>query len=201
MAKRLVVGISGASGVILGIRLLEVMHTVNDWETHLIISNAARITIAQETDRRISDVEALATQVYDHRDIGAALASGSFVTAGMVIVPCSIKTLSAVANCYTEDLMARAADVTVKEGRSLVLVLRETPLHRGHIRLMQLAAEMGAVLFPPVPAFYSRPQTVDDIINSTVGRVLARLGIENELYFRWEGMGGNPPARNRRQPS
>ncbi len=188
MAKRLVVGISGASGVILGIRLLEVMRAMADWETHLIISPAARITIAQETDWRISDVEALATRVYDNRDIGAALASGSFATTGMVVIPCSIKTLSAVANCYAEDLMARAADVTLKEGRPLVLVLRETPLHRGHIRLMQLAVEAGAVLFPPVPAFYARPQTVDDIINGTVGRVLARLGIENELYYRWEGM-------------
>lgn len=191
MAKRLVVGISGASGVILGIRLLEVMHATADWETHLIISPAARITIAQETDWRISDVEALATRVYENRDIGAALASGSFATAGMVVIPCSIKTLSAVANCYAEDLMARAADVTLKEGRPLVLVLRETPLHRGHIRLMQLATEAGAVLFPPVPAFYARPQTVDDIINATVGRVLARLGIENELYYRWEGMKGS----------
>lgn len=188
MVKRLVVGISGASGVILGIRLLEVMRALAAWETHLIISPAARITIAQETDWRISDVEALATRVYDNRDIGTALASGSFATAGMVVIPCSIKTLSAVANCYAEDLMARAADVTLKEGRPLVLVLRETPLHRGHIRLMQLAVEAGAVLFPPVPAFYARPQTVDDIINGTVGRVLARLGIENDLYYRWEGM-------------
>jgi 4-hydroxy-3-polyprenylbenzoate decarboxylase len=187
MPKRLVVGISGASGVILGIRLLEVMRAVPDWETHLILSPAARITIAQETDWRVSDVEALATHVYDHRDLGAALASGSFATAGMVIIPCSIKTLSAVANCYAEDLMARAADVTLKEGRPLVLVLRETPLHLGHVRLMEVAAELGAVLFPPVPAFYARPQTVDDIINGTVGRVLARLGIENELYYRWEG--------------
>ncbi|MCC7352671.1 MAG: UbiX family flavin prenyltransferase [Anaerolineae bacterium] len=201
MPKRLVVGISGASGVILGIRLLEVMRAVPDWETHLIVSPAARITIAQETDWRISDVEALATQVYDNRDIGAALASGSFATAGMVIIPCSIKTLSAVANCYAEDLLARAADVTLKEGRPLVLVLRETPLHRGHIRLMQLAADVGAVLFPPVPAFYARPQTVDDVVNGTVGRVLARLGIENELYFRWEGMREVGTRRGRRGES
>ena len=199
MPKRLVVGISGASGVILGIRLLEVMRAAPDWETHLILSPAARITIAQETDWRVSDVEALATHVYDHRDLGAALASGSFATAGMVIIPCSIKTLSAVANCYAEDLMARAADVTLKEGRPLVLVLRETPLHLGHVRLMEVAAELGAVLFPPVPAFYARPQTVDDIINGTVGRVLARLGIENELYYRWEGA-REAGARRRRRP-
>lgn len=196
MPKRLVVGISGASGVILGIRLLEVMRALPDWETHLIVSPAARVTIAQETDWRVSDVEALATRAYDNHDIGAALASGSFATAGMVIIPCSIKTLSAVANSYAEDLMARAADVTLKEGRPLVLVLRETPLHLGHIRLMATAAELGAILFPPVPAFYARPQTVDDIINGTVGRVLARLGIENELYHRWEGLGA---ARTQRR--
>jgi flavin prenyltransferase len=183
--QRLVVGITGASGVILGIRLLEAMRPM-PIETHLVISPAARVTIAQETDWKVSDVLALADTTYNFNDIGAAIASGSFQTMGMTIIPCSVKTLSAVANSYGGDLITRAADVTLKEGRPLLIVLRETPLHRGHIRLMSLAAEAGAVLFPPVPAFYARPQTVDDIVNNTVGRVLARLGIENEGYMKWK---------------
>ena len=184
---RLVVGISGASGVVLGIRLLEVLKPTQI-ETHLVLSPAARATIAQETDWKVSDVLALADVHYNYQDIGAAVASGSFKTRGMVIIPCSIKSLSAVANSYAEDLMARAADVTLKEGRPLVLVVRETPLHRGHLRLMDLAARAGAVIFPPVPAFYTRPHSVDDMVNNTVGRVLARLGIENENYKEWKGM-------------
>ncbi len=186
--KRLVVGISGASGVIYGIRLLEVLRASDEVETHLVVSPAAKATVAQETDWKVSDVEALAGQVYDDRDIGAAIASGSFATAGMVIIPCSIKTLSAIAHSYSADLMSRAADVTLKEGRPLVLVVREAPLHLGHLRLMAQAAEIGAVIFPPVPAFYGRPQTLDDVINGTVGRVLLRLGFENDLYTRWLGM-------------
>ena len=186
--KKLVVGITGASGVILGIRLLQVVREAKLAETHLVISAAAKATIAQETDWKVSDVEALANVTYDVRDVGAAIASGSFVTAGMVIIPCSVKTLSAVANSYSADLVSRAADVTLKEGRPLVLVFRETPLHLGHLRLMERAAEIGAVILPPVPAFYARPQTVDDIVDNTVGRVLLRLGIENELYLKWAGM-------------
>ena len=188
--KRLVVGITGASGVIYGIRLLQVLQAgrVDGVETHLVISPAGRVTIAQETAWKAGDVEALATAVYDQRDIGAAIASGSFATAGMVIVPCSIKTLSHVATCDSGDLVARAADVTLKEGRPLVLVVRETPLHLGHLRLMAQAAEMGAVIMPPVPAFYGKPQTLDDVIDATVGRVLLRLGFENDLYTRWLGM-------------
>jgi 4-hydroxy-3-polyprenylbenzoate decarboxylase len=182
---RLVVGITGASGVILGIRMLEMLRPL-EIETHLVLSPAAKITIAQETDWKISAVQALADMTYDHRDIGAAIASGSFSTRGMVIVPCSIKTLSAVANSYADDLISRAADVTLKEGRPLVLVVRETPLHRGHIRLLDLAAQAGAIIFPPVPAFYARPQSVDEIINNTVGRLLARLGIENDAYLKWK---------------
>jgi len=186
--KRLVVGISGASGVIYGIRLLEVLRAGGEVETHLVVSPAAKATIAQETDWKVSDVEALAGQVYDDRDIGAAIASGSFATAGMVIVPCSIKTLSAVAHSFSADLMSRAADVTLKEGRPLVLVVREAPLHLGHLRLMAQAAAAGAVIFPPVPAFYGHPRTLDDVINGTVGRVLLRLGFDNDLYTRWLGM-------------
>ena len=186
--KRLVVGITGASGVILGIRLLQVVREARLAETHLVLSAAAKATIAQETDWKVSDVETLADVAYDVRDVGAALASGSFVTAGMVIIPCSVKTLSAVANSYSADLLARAADVTLKEGRPLVLVIRETPLHLGHIKLIERAAEIGAVILPPVPAFYARPQTIEQVVDNTVGRVLLRLGIENELYLKWAGM-------------
>jgi 4-hydroxy-3-polyprenylbenzoate decarboxylase len=186
--KRLVVGITGASGVILGIRLLQVARQARLAETHLVLSAAAKATLAQETDWKVSDVESLADVAYDTRDVGAAIASGSFVTAGMAIIPCSVKTLSAVANSYSADLVARAADVTLKEGRPLILVFRETPLHLGHIKLMERAAEIGAVILPPVPAFYARPQTIDDVVDNTVGRILLRLGIENELYLKWAGM-------------
>ncbi len=186
-SKRLVVGISGASGAILGIRLLEVLKEI-EVESHLIISSAARITAQQETDWSIQNIENLASFVYDPGDTAAAIASGSFMTHGMVIIPCSIKTLSAVANSYTSDLMTRAADVSLKEGRPLVLVVREAPLHAGHLRLMQQATSAGAVIFPPLPAFYTRPKSVDDIINPIVGRVLARLGIENNLYQPWSGI-------------
>ena len=186
--QRLLVGISGASGVILGIRLLEYLQHSAELEAHLILSAAAKTTITAETDWNIKDVEALAAQVYDNRDIGAAPASGSFATRGMVIIPASIKTLSAVANSYSADLLTRAADVSLKEGRPLLLVLRETPLHIGHIRQMLAVAEAGGILFPPVPAFYARPQSVDDIIDNTVGRVLFRLGIENELFLQWQGL-------------
>ena len=182
--KRLVVGISGASGVILGIRTLEVLKQM-DIETHLIISPAARATISEETDWKVSDVNALAGVAYSHEDIGAGIASGSFSTLGMIVIPCSIKTLSAVANSFASDLLARAADVTLKEGRRLMLVVRETPLHSGHLRLMSEAAQMGAVIFPPVPAFYARPASVADLIDDTVGRVLARFGIDNDIYLKW----------------
>ncbi|MBC8449747.1 MAG: UbiX family flavin prenyltransferase [Chloroflexi bacterium] len=185
---RLVVGISGASGTIYGIRLLQVLRARPDVETHLVLSAAARTIMRQETDWQPAAVEALADVVYAPDDLGAAIASGSFRTQGMVIIPCSIKTLSAVAHSYAANLMARAADVTLKEGRPLLLVVRETPLHLGHLRLMQQVAEIGGIIFPPLPAFYARPQTVDDVVDNTVGRVLARLGIENELYIRWTGM-------------
>ena len=184
---RLVVGITGASGAILGIRMLQALQQL-EIETHMVISPAARVTIAQETEWKVSDVLALAGVVYKHADLGAAIASGSFTTLGMVVIPCSIKTLSAIANSYSEDLIARAADVTLKEGRQLLLVVRETPLHRGHIRLMSQALEAGAIIFPPVPAFYTHPRTLEDIVDNIVGRVLARLGIENEWYKEWRGL-------------
>ncbi len=185
--RRLVIGITGASGVIIGIRLLEIL-APGGIETHLVLSPAARATIAQETTWKVSDVQSLAQVNYNHQDIGAAIASGSFSTLGMVVVPCSIKTLSAIANSYANDLISRAADVTLKEGRPLLLAVRETPLHRGHIRLLSQAAEAGAIIFPPVPAYYARPQTLQDVINNTAGRILARLGIENQEYLEWKGM-------------
>jgi 4-hydroxy-3-polyprenylbenzoate decarboxylase len=187
---KLIVGISGASGVVYGIRLLEVLAERTEIGTHLVVSQTARVVIAQETDRTVAQIEALADYAYDPDDLTAPIASGSFATSGMVIAPCSIKTLSAVANSYAANLMSRAADVTLKEGRPLILVVRETPLHLGHLRLMVRAAEIGAIIFPPVPAFYGHPQTVADLVDGTVGRVLARLGVENDLYTRWEGDGG-----------
>ncbi|MCX6070090.1 MAG: UbiX family flavin prenyltransferase [Chloroflexi bacterium] len=184
---RVIVAITGASGAVLGIRALERLRTLNI-ETHLVISAAARITIAQETDHKVSDVQALAHTSYDPRDIGAAIASGSFSVHGMIVIPCSIKTLSAIANSYADDLIVRAADVTLKEGRPLVLVVRETPLHRGHLRLMDLAARAGAVIFPPVPAFYCRPATLDDLVDDTVARALQRLGIPNASVTPWKAV-------------
>ena len=188
--KRIVIGMSGASGQIYGIRLLEVLRADPEVETHLVMTQAARITIAEETDWNPRDVEALATVSYRTADIGAAIASGSFETAGMVVAPCSIKSLSAIAHSYTDDLLARAADVQMKEGRPVILAVRETPLHLGHLELMAQAARIGYIIFPPVPAFYSRPATIDDIVDGTVGRILARLGFDNELYYRWKGMRG-----------
>lgn len=187
MSTRIVLAISGASGAVYGIRALELLRTL-EIECHLILTAAGRITIAQETDWKVSEVLALAHEHYDPRDIGAPIASGSFATAGMMVAPCSIKTLSAIANSFADDLVARAADVTLKEGRPLLLMVREAPLHRGHLRLLSQAAEAGAVIFPPVPTFYGRPQGLDDIIDGTVGRALFRMGIDNEQYPRWQGM-------------
>ena len=193
-SRRLIVAMSGASGQIYGIRLLQILRAARQEsdpgqtiETHLVMSEAARITITQETDFTPRDVEALADVVYRQRDIGAAIASGSFATLGMAVAPCSIKTLSAIANCFSSDLTSRAADVQLKEGRPLLLLVRETPLHLNHLRLMVQATEAGAIIMPPVPAFYSRPASINDLVDGTVGRMLARLGIENELYYRWSG--------------
>lgn len=196
MPERLIVGISGASGAIFGIRLLETLAQSDEYETHLIISPSARVTIAQETAYSVSQVEALADVVHNPADIGASIASGSFRVRGMIVAPCSIKMLSGVANSYDADLLTRAADVQLKEGRPLLLMLRETPLHVGHLRLMVQAAEAGAIIMPPVPAFYSKPETVEDIVNNIVGRALARMGIENELYYEWLGMRKGRPAPN-----
>ncbi|MEZ6875119.1 UbiX family flavin prenyltransferase [Enterobacter sp. KBR-315C3_2022] len=187
--KRLIVGISGASGAIYGVRLLQVLRDVKDVETHLVMSQAARQTLSLETDFSLRDVQALADVVHDARDIAASISSGSFKTAGMVILPCSVKTLSGIVNSYTDSLVTRAADVVLKERRPLVLCVRETPLHLGHLRLMTQAAELGAVIMPPVPAFYHRPQTLDDVINQTVNRVLDQFDIDlpEDLFTRWQG--------------
>ncbi|HGM5490203.1 TPA: UbiX family flavin prenyltransferase [Serratia fonticola] len=188
--KRLIIGISGASGAIYGARLLQVLRGVEGVETHLVMSNAARQTLALETSLSLRDVQALADVVYDARDIAASISSGSFKTMGMVILPCSIKTLSGIVNSYSDGLLTRAADVVLKERRPLVLCVRETPLHLGHLRLMTQAAELGAVIMPPVPAFYHRPQTVDDIIDQTVNRVIDQFDIElpQDLFTRWQGV-------------
>ncbi|HHX7336784.1 TPA: UbiX family flavin prenyltransferase [Enterobacter roggenkampii] len=187
--KRLIVGLSGASGAIYGVRLLQVLRNVADVETHLVMSQAARQTLSLETDLTLRDVQALADVVHDARDIAASISSGSFKTAGMVILPCSIKTLSGIVNSYTDTLVTRAADVVLKERRPLVLCVRETPLHLGHLRLMTQAAELGAVIMLPVPAFYHRPQTLDDVINQTVNRVLDQFDIDlpEDLFTRWQG--------------
>ena len=185
---RIIVGMSGASGVIYGIRLLEVLSEVADCETHVVISNGAKLAITLETDRLIKDVEALANVVHNDQNLAASISSGSFQTAGMVIAPCSMKTLSGVANSYDDNLLVRAADVVLKERRKLILVPREMPLHAGHCRLLYEAASIGAIIAPPVPAFYTRPQSVEDIVDGTVGRLLDLLGIENDITGRWAGI-------------
>ena len=189
IAKKLIVGISGASGIIYGIRLLEVLQEVDDIQTHLVLTAAAKRTIPLETDYTIDAVEACADRVYRTGDIAAAISSGSFKTVGMVVAPCSMKTVSGIANSYADNLLLRAADVVLKDRRRLVLVVRETPLHLGHLRLLTQITEMGAVVFPPVPAFYHRPQTIPDIVDQTVNRVLDLLDIElaGDLFERWQG--------------
>ncbi len=182
--KRIILAITGASGAILGIRVLELLKSAGV-ETHLIISRAAEQTIASETDWAITEVKALASSYYEPEDIGARLASGSFVTEGMLVVPCSIKTLSGIANSYADNLIVRAADVCLKEGRRLLMAVRETPLHLGHLELMQQAARAGAVVFPPIPAFYGKAQTVEELVDNLAGRILLRMGIENEHYHQW----------------
>ncbi len=185
MTNRLIVGIAGASGVIYGIRILEVLKN-RGIETHLIISEAGKLNIRIETDYDVDEVLAMADFTYTNNDIAASVASGSFLTMGMVVAPCTVKTLSGIANSYNENLLIRAADVQLKEKRKLALMFRETPLHIGHLRLLTQAAEMGAHIIPPVPAFYHHPKTIDDIINQSVGKVLDYMGIEHGLFKRWD---------------
>jgi len=195
--KRIVVGISGASGAVYGIRFLELLRGLPDLETHLVVSDPAKRTIVEETDWAVKDVEALATRRYDNKDIGAAIASGSFKTDGMVIVPCSVKAAASVAHCLADNLLTRAADVTLKEGRPLILVVRETPLHLGHLRVLTALAEMGAVILPPMPAFYNRPKQIEDLVDHTLARVLDRLGLPHQLVTEWQGTKRriDPPPR------
>jgi len=190
--RRVVVGISGASGSIYGIRLLEELRKDGSLELHLVVSASGKRTLVEETGRALREVEALAHVVYDDRDVGASLASGSFRTAGMIVAPCSVKTLAALASCHADTLIARAGDVTLKEGRPLVALVRETPLHVGHLRQMLAFAEMGGIVFPPVPAFYQKPRSVDEIVSHTVARVLERIGLAREPAFEWTGGGRSP---------
>ncbi|MCP4683135.1 MAG: UbiX family flavin prenyltransferase [Desulfobacterales bacterium] len=184
MQKRIVIGIAGASGVIYGVKMLELLKNKRV-ETHLIISEAGKQNISIETEYKVGEVEAMATYCYDNKDVGAAPASGSFLTEGMVVIPCTVKTLSGIANSYNDNLLVRASDVTLKEKRKLVLVVRETPLHKGHLHLMTTAADMGAHILPPIPSFYHMPKTIEDIINQTIGKVFDYLGIEHNLFRRW----------------
>ena len=185
---RIIIGITGASGAIYGIRLLEVLSDYKEVETHLIVSNAAEEIIKYETDWSLERVKALADICYDINDIGASLASGSFKRDGMIIAPCSMKTISALANSYTDNLITRAGDIALKERKRLVLLARETPLHLGHLRNLVKLTEMGAVVAPPIPGFYHKPQTIQDLIDLSVGKVLDLFDIEHNLFTRWSGL-------------
>lgn len=187
MKKPFVVGISGASGVIYGIRLLEVLKDHAEVATHLVITKPAERTIAEETAWDVNAVRALAAVVHPVGDVGATIASGSFLTMGMVVIPCSIRTASAIAYCQADNLLTRAADVTLKEGRKLVLVVRETPLHRGHLKTLLAASENGAIILPPMPAFYTMPASIVELVDHTVARILDQFGIEHQLSSRWTG--------------
>ena len=185
MVKRLVIGISGATGSIYGIRMLEVLGDT-EIETHLVMSRAAEKTIQLETDYSVEYVKGLADVIYDIENVGGAIASGSFETLGMAVIPCSIKTLSGIANSFNVNLLIRAADVTLKERRRLVLMVRETPFHRGHLQLMLQATEMGAIITPPIPAFYKRPKTISDLVDQAIGRILGLFGIHVDIFKRWD---------------
>jgi 4-hydroxy-3-polyprenylbenzoate decarboxylase len=195
--QRLVVGISGASGIIYGVRLLQVLRNL-PVETHLVMSRAAEITLAYETDMKVAEVQALADVVHPIADIGASISSGSFRTLGMVVAPCSVKSMAEIATGVTSNLLSRAADVVLKERRRLVLMLRETPLHAGHIRAMAQVTEMGAIVAPPVPAFYAKPKTIDDLVNQSVGRMLDLFGLDTGAVKRW-GEDGTTKRAGRRK--
>lgn len=194
--RRLIVGISGATGAIFGVRILQVLRELKDVETHLVMTRAAKMTIQVETTYAVKDVEAMADAVHDISNVGASISSGSFRTAGMVIAPCSVKSMGSIAHSVGGDLLVRAADVVLKERKKLVLAVRETPLHLGHLENMSLLTRMGAIIFPPVPAFYHRPKTLDDIINQTVTRILDQFGMDVNLFERWsdQGMSRHPEA-------
>ncbi len=184
--RKIIIGISGASGTIYGVRLLETLQSYSEIETHLVISNIAKEIIQHESGRDPDEVLSLADIVHPINNLGAAISSGSFLTEGMIIAPCSIKSLSGIANSYNDNLLVRAADVCLKERRKLIIVLRETPLHLGHLELMTKVTQYGATLLPPMPSFYHKPKTIDDIINQTVGKVLDNFGIVHNLFTRWK---------------
>ncbi len=184
MKKQIIIGVTGASGVIYGIEMIKEL-AKKDLEIHLIISDSGKKNIAIETEYSVADVESMADKVYDNADLGAPPASGSFLTSGMIVAPCTIKTLSGIANSYSDNLIVRAADVVLKEKRKLVLLVRETPLHKGHLQLMTTAADLGAHILPPIPSFYNHPKTIEDIIHQTIGKAFDYLGIEHDLYRRW----------------
>lgn len=194
MTLPLIVAITGATGVIYGVELLRVLKQLGE-PVHLILSEAAGLNLGIETEYTLDDVRALADVVYSNKDVGAAVASGSFRTRGMIVAPCTVKTLSAIANSFTYNLIVRAADVQLKERRKLVLLVRETPLHKGHLELMARATDYGAVILPPMPAFYHRPQTIMDLIHQTIGKALDQVGIEHQLFQRWTGRGGEGKDR------
>jgi 2,5-furandicarboxylate decarboxylase 2 len=194
VAKRLIVGITGATGAVYGVRLLEAIRALKGWEAHLVLSEAGVLNAWHELRMKRKDIERLARVAYHPKDIAATIASGSFLTEGMVIAPCSMKTLAAVAHAHADDLVSRAADVVLKERRRLVLLPRETPLNLAHLRNMAAVTEMGAIVFPPVPAFYSRPKSLDDLVMHTVARVLDLFGIHSPRLVRWAGMKGTPAA-------
>lgn len=183
---RIIVGITGASGSLCGIRLLEVLQTYKNVETHFVITEAGKKTIRLETTKQVEDVEKLAHHVYDNQDLAAPLTSGSFRTEGMIVVPCSVKTLSGLANSFNLNLLLQAGDVTLKEKRELGIIFRETPLHLGHLRLLTQMAEVGAIIMPPVPAFYHHLKTIPDLIDHTIGKILGQFGLEHQLFKRWK---------------
>jgi polyprenyl P-hydroxybenzoate/phenylacrylic acid decarboxylase-like protein len=196
MKKRLIVGITGATGAIYGVRLLETIRGLDDMEAHVVMSDAGALNLWHELKMRRKDLEKLAAAAYNPKDIGAAIASGSFLTEGMVIAPCSMKTLAAVAHAHADDLVSRAADVVLKERRRLVLVPRETPLNLAHLRNMVAVTEMGGIIMPPVPAFYALPKSIDDLVAHTVARVLDLFGVHSARLARWQGMKGTPQERD-----
>jgi polyprenyl P-hydroxybenzoate/phenylacrylic acid decarboxylase-like protein len=196
MKKRLIVGITGATGAVYGVRMLEALKTAAGWESHVVLSDAGALNLWHELKMKRKDLEGLADAAHHPKDIAATIASGSFLTEGMVIAPCSMKTLAAVAHAHADDLVSRAADVVLKERRRLVLLPRETPLNLAHLRNMATVTEMGGIIFPPVPAFYALPKSIDDLVAHTVARVLDLFGIHSAKLARWQGMKGTPAERD-----
>ena len=195
MKKRLIVGITGATGAVYGVEILKTLKTVDQWESHLVLSDAGALNVWHERKMKRKDVEKLADVAYHPKDIAATISSGSYLTEGMVVAPCSMKTLAAVAHAHADDLLSRAADVVLKERRRLVVMPRETPLNLSHLRNMVAVTEMGGIVFPPLPAFYARPRSIDDMVAHTVARVLELFGVPARGLARWQGIKGTPPAR------